>query len=379
MLGYNFLDRWWKGIDRPTVVALGMLFAMSLMLVTTASPAVASRIGLDESYFATRHVMYLALALCIIIFLSCLKKHWIRRIALVGFVLSLMLLILVQFYGYEVKGAKRWISILGFSMQPSEFMKPFFAVVTGWILSLKQNSDGDRDVGYKFPGFTVSFILYGLVAIILALQPDFGMLVMISAVWGIQLFVSGMPFLWILIAIAIGTVGVTAAYITLPHVAHRINAFLDPSNSENYQVSKSLMAFENGGFYGRGPGEGTIKQVLPDSHTDFIFAVAGEEFGAIACVGITAIFAFIVLRGLLRLMHEDNIYVALAVTGLLAQFGLQAVINIGVTLSLLPTKGMTLPFISYGGSSTFAMAISVGMLLAFTKKKFHLTRYKMKF
>jgi cell division protein FtsW len=367
----NFFGRWWKKIDRQIVTALGILFAMSLMLVATAGPAVANRIGLEESYFAIRHVMYLAVAACIIVVLSCFTKQWIRRMALIGFLVSFVLLVLVQFYGYEVKGAKRWISIFGLSMQPSEFMKPFFAVITGWILSMKQDPE--------FPGFTVSLILYCLVATVLAVQPDFGMLVMISAVWGIQLFVSGMPFLWIMIAVVMGTVGVTTAYATLPHVALRINNFLDPGISENYQVTKSLMAFESGGFYGRGPGEGTVKQVLPDSHTDFIFAVAGEEFGSVVCIGIAAVFAFIVLKGLINLACEDDSYVVLSATGILAQFGLQAVINMGVTLNLLPTKGMTLPFISYGGSSTFAIAISIGMLLAFTKKQFALTKYRMKF
>lgn len=367
---YNFFWRWWRAVDQQTVIALGILFGFSLMLVTTASPAVAARIGLDESYFATRQIFYLSIATLIILVLSCFDKKWIRRIAIIGFTSSFILLLLVKLYGYEVKGAKRWINLAGLSIQPSEFIKPFFAVVAGWILSLKQYPD--------FPGFTISAVLYALVAAVLITQPDFGMLIMITSVWGMQLFVAGMPILWIMLAGVFSLIGVTAAYTLLPHVAQRINSFLDPASNENYQVSKSLMAFENGGFYGRGPGEGTVKQVLPDSHTDFIFAVAGEEFGAIVCLIIAAIFAFIVIRGLLKILKEEDQYVLLAVTGLLSQFGLQAMINMGVTLNLLPTKGMTLPFISYGGSSTLAIAMGIGMLLAFTKRQTNTTRYKMK-
>lgn len=365
----NFLWRWWRAIDRPTVIALSALFGFSAMLVATSGPAVANRIGLEESYFATRQIFYLLAASFVILTLSLANKKWIRRVALLGFLGSLLLLILVNFYGYEVKGAKRWINIFGFSMQPSESIKPFFAVVVGWILSLKQDPD--------FPGFTITLILYLIIAAILVLQPDFGMLIMITAVWGMQLFVAGMPIVWIMVAFVFSIAGLGAAYTFLPHVKQRINSFLDPSNSENYQVSKSLAAFEHGGIYGLGPGEGMVKQSLPDSHTDFIFAVAGEEFGAIACLAIAFIFAFIVIRGLLRLLHEEDRYVLFAVTGLLVQFGLQAVINMAMTLNLLPTKGMTLPFISYGGSSTLSIAIAVGMLLAFTKRQPNISGYKV--
>ncbi|MBP7189759.1 MAG: putative lipid II flippase FtsW [Rickettsiaceae bacterium] len=365
----NFFWRWWRAVDQQTIIALAILFGFSMMLVTTSGPAVASRIGLDESYFSVRQLFYLSGAAIIILSLSCLDKQLVSRLAIAGFVASFLLLVLVKFYGYEVKGARRWISIFGFSMQPSEFIKPFLAVVTAWILSLKKYSD--------FPGFTISLILYLAVATVLIIQPDFGMFIMVSAVWVIQLFVSGMPIIWIGIAFISGLFGVTAAYILLPHVAQRINSFLDPASSENYQVTKSIMAFENGGLYGRGPGEGTVKQVLPDSHTDFIFAVAGEEFGAVVCLVIAAIFAFIVVRGIIRLLHEEDQYVILAVTGILSQFGLQSAINMGVTLNLLPTKGMTLPFISYGGSSTLAIAVAIGILLSFTKRRTIVKKYKI--
>lgn len=365
----NFIKRWWKVIDQQTIIAMVILLAFSLMLVTTASPAVANRIGLTDNYFSSRHLVFLTLAVIIILTFSLLDKKWIRRLAILGFLGSLLMLILVKLYGFEVKGATRWINIGGFSYQPSEFMKPFFAVVTGWILSLHYHED--------FPSFKVCFILFLCVAALLIIQPDFGMLVMVSAVFGIQLFVAGLPIIWLFIAIFASVFGSIGAYLLLPHVASRINRFLDPVNSENYQVTRSLEAFESGGLYGKGPGEGSVKQFLPDSHTDFIFAVAGEEFGAVICLMIIITFAYIVIRILANLLHEDDKFIQIAAIGIISQFGLQAVINMGVSLNLLPTKGMTLPFISYGGSSTLAISIGMGMLLGLTKRKASLIKYRL--
>ena len=365
----NFIKRWWKVIDQQTIIAMVILLAFSLMLVTTASPAVANRIGLTDNYFSSRHLVFLTLAVIIILTFSLLDKKWIRRLAILGFLGSLVMLVLVKFYGFEVKGATRWINIGGFSYQPSEFMKPFFAVVTGWILSLHYHED--------FPSFKVCFILFLCVAALLIIQPDFGMLVMVSAVFGIQLFVAGLPIIWLFIAIFASVFGSIGAYLLLPHVASRINRFLDPVNSENYQVTRSLEAFESGGLYGKGPGEGSVKQFLPDSHTDFIFAVAGEEFGAVICLMIIITFAYIVIRILVNLLHEDDKFIQIAAIGIISQFGLQAVINMGVSLNLLPTKGMTLPFISYGGSSTLAISIGMGMLLGLTKRKASLVKYRL--
>ena len=365
----NFINRWWKIIDQQTIIAMVILLAFSLMLVTTASPAVANRIGLTDNYFSSRHVVFLTLAVIIILTFSLLDKKWIRRLAIFGFLGSLLMLVLVKFYGFEVKGATRWINIGGFSYQPSEFMKPFFAVVTGWILSLHYYEE--------FPSFKVCFMLFISVAALLIIQPDFGMLVMVSAVFGIQLFVAGLPIIWLFIAIFASVFGSIGAYLLLPHVASRINRFLDPVNSENYQVTRSLEAFESGGLYGKGPGEGSVKQFLPDSHTDFIFAVAGEEFGAIICLMIIITFAYIVIRILINLLHEDDKFIQIAAIGIISQFGLQAVINMGVSLNLLPTKGMTLPFISYGGSSTLAISIGMGMLLGLTKRKASLVKYRL--
>lgn len=367
---HNFIKSWWRSVDQQVVTALAVLFAFSLMLVTTSGPSVASRIGLEEHYFSSRQIFYLSAAALIVVIFSSFDRRWLKRIAILGFFVNIIFLILVKFYGYEVKGAVRWINLGGFSMQPSEFIKPFFAVVVGWILSLKFEDE--------FPSFSFCLFLYTIVAMLLIIQPDFGMLVMITAIFGVQVFIAGMPIFWIVLAIITSAFGVTGAYFLLPHVTKRINSFLDPENSENYQVSKSIAAFEHGGLYGRGPGEGAIKQILPDSHTDFIFAVAGEEFGAIICVIVIFTFAFIVVRSLLKLINEEDKFTQFAATGIIAQFGLQSMINIGVTLNVLPTKGMTLPFISYGGSSTLAIAVAMGMLLGFTRARASLEKYKIK-
>lgn len=364
----SFFRGWWRSIDQQTVISLGLLFSFSLMLVTTASPAVAHRIGLEATYFSSRHAIYLFTASILIFAISFISKQNVRLLSIFGLVTTILLLILVKFYGFEVKGATRWINMFGFSMQPSEFVKPFFVIVTAWILAMKSP---------EFPAFIISLILYLIIVFLLFLQPDFGMVVMVSLIWGAQLFVSGLPLIWIIIAMFGGACLLLFAYKFLPHAADRINNFLDPHNAENYQVNKSLKAFEQGGLYGKGPGEGSIKQVLPDSHADFIFSVAGEEFGAIICLIIAGIFAFIVIRGLFLLINEDDRFTILASAGILCQFGLQAIINMGVTLNMLPTKGMTLPFISYGGSSTLALAIGMGLLLSLTRKRGGLTKYKM--
>jgi cell division protein FtsW len=366
----NIFIRWWRGVDQQTMIALSILVGFSLMLVTTTSAAIAEKIGLTENHFSSRQMVFLLIGVIIVVVFSLLDKKWIKRIGIIGFFISISSLILVKFYGYEVKGAVRWMRVAGFSYQPSEFMKPCFAIVTGWILSLRHQED--------FPSFTVCAMLYFFVAALLITQPDFGMLVLTTDVFAVQLFVGGLPIVWIFVSGIVGLFGIVSAYFLLSHVAARINNFLDPAGSENYQITKSILAFEHGGLYGRGPGEGSVKQNLPDAHTDFIFAVAGEEFGAIICIILVAVFAFIVLKTLIRLNTESDKFVQLSCVGIITQFGLQATINMGVTLNLLPTKGMTLPFISYGGSSTIAISLAIGMLLGLMKRNTSLVKYKMK-
>lgn len=359
----NFLENWWGTVDRVTLIALAVIIAFSGIMVATASPAVAERIGVESFYFVRRQLVFLVLATIVMIGVSLCSPVVVRRVALFGFAIGVVLLVAVLFFGAEVKGARRWISLGGFSLQPSEFIKPFFAVVSGWILSQRYTKP-------HFPSFKISIALYVLLVGLLILQPDFGMTVTVSAMWGGQLFLAGISMLWVGAVSMMAIVGISAAYAFLPHVRQRINSFLDPASSGNYQVKRSLQAFQEGGLYGRGPGEGTVKQVLPDSHTDFIFAVVGEEMGTIVCLLVVALFAFIVLRSLTRMLKESDLFIVFSVAGLLMQFGMQAAINMGVTLHLLPTKGMTLPFISYGGSSMIAISIAMGMMLALTRRRY---------
>jgi cell division protein FtsW len=363
------IRKWWRSIDQQLIIAILILLGFSLMLVATTGPCVANRIGLNEHYFAIRQLGYLFAATIVIITFSTFDKKTIKILALLGFFASVILLALVKLYGYEVKGAVRWINIFGISIQPSEFVKPFFAVVAGWLLSLKFEDE--------FPSFTICMVFYAITAALIITQPDLGMLIMISVVLALQFFIAGLPIIWVFLSFITGIIGITSAYMYFPHVAQRINNFLDPENSENYQVTKSMLAITKGSFFGQGPGEGLVKQSLPDSHTDFIFAAAAEEFGAIACLGIIAVFAFIVLKSLLKLIKTEDKFIQIAASGIVAQFGFQSLINIGVTLNLLPTKGMTLPFISYGGSSTLAIAIGIGMLLALTKETTAVNKYRI--
>jgi cell division protein FtsW len=366
----NIIKNWWRAVDQQAVIAYSILIIFSCMLVTTTSGAVAEKIGLVSNYFSSRQVLYLLCGVVLVLIFSSLDRLWIKRIGIIGFIFNIIMLIVVKFYGYEIKGAIRWVRVFGFSYQPSEFLKPFFIIVTGWLLSLR-----DKD---NFPSFRVCIVLYAIVAALLLTQPDVGMLILITAVFAAQMFVAGMPIIWIIMAKLFLIAGLIGAYFVLPHVTARINNFLNPETNENYQVSKSLLAFEEGGFYGRGPGEGWVKQHLPDSHTDFIFAAAGEEFGAIICAMIIGVFAFIVLSSLIRIRKEQDKFAQFAAIGLIVQFGLQATINIGVTLNLLPTKGMTMPFISYGGSSTLAISVVVGTILCLTKITHSRDKYKIK-
>lgn len=355
--------RWWWTVDRLNLSALIILVAVGFILVTAGSPPVAKRLGLPPFYFVHRHQMFLMMGIGVMLVTSMLPAVAIRRLSVVGFIVTLLLMMMVPFIGIETKGAHRWIEVAGFSIQPSEFMKPFFAVVMAWVCT-----ENHRRV--DFPGYRVAIALYLLVALMLVSQPDIGMTLTVTAMWGIQLFVGGLPMMWVAFMGVMSLVGLFVAYQVFPHVAQRINSFLDPAAGDNYQISRSLEAFRNGGLLGRGPGEGEVKQSLPDSHTDFIFAVAGEEFGAIVCLLILGLFAFILLRGLSRLRDQNDLFVVLSVVGVLAEFGIQSIINMGVAVNLLPAKGMTLPFLSYGGSSVIAIAIGMGIMLALTRRRY---------
>ncbi len=359
----GIIGRWWWSVDRLNVAALMLLVMIGAILVTAGSPPVAKRLDLPAFYFVHRHHVFLLIGVACMFVVSLLPSLAIRRLAVFGFCASIVLMILVPFFGVAVKGAHRWIDLAGISIQPSEFMKPFFAVVMAWICAENQRR-------VDFPGYRIAIGLYLLVVLLLVIQPDIGMTLTVSAMWGIQLFLAGLPMFWVMMMGVLAVAGIFGAYYLFPHVAKRIDSFLDPSAGDNYQIGKSLEAFKSGGILGRGPGEGEVKQFLPDSHTDFIFSVAGEEFGVIVCILIVGLFAFVVLRGLSRVWKETDLFVVLAVTGLAAEFGVQAVINMGVAVNLFPAKGMTLPFLSYGGSSVVAIALGMGMMLALTRRKY---------
>ncbi len=365
----SVIGRWWWTIDRWTLVALLLLVATGAVLTMAASPGAAERIGLDPFHFVRNQFVFLAPAIIGMLIVSMLTPLGVRRLAVVGLTLTLILMVITLFAGLEAKGASRWLSFGGFTIQPSEFLKPCFAVVVAWMFSAQKSEP-------KFPGKTVASILFISVAGLLILQPDFGMTITVTAVWFIQFFLAGLPMFWVAVGLIGGLGLIVAAYTALPHVADRIDRFTNPAAGDQYQVNTSLRAFETGGLFGLGPGEGLVKEDLPYSHTDFIFAVAGEEFGALACLLVVALFAFIVLRGFSRVLRDANLFILLAVAGLLTQFGLQALINMGVAVRLLPAKGMTLPFVSYGGSSLIATAIGMGMVLALTRTN-HLKREQM--
>jgi cell division protein FtsW len=355
--------RWWWTVDRWTLVALAVLIGFGALLTMAASPAVAERIGLDDMHFVRRQLALLPVAIALMFAISLQSPKTVRRIAIIGFLIAVGLVAMTFVAGVEIKGARRWINLPGLSLQPSEFVKPCFAVVTGWLLA-----EGKLRPG--FPGPVIAAALFAITVGLLVKQPDLGMAVVISVVWFAQFFLVGLRLYWVAAGLATGVVGLVGAYLLLPHVTSRIDRFLDPAAGDSYQVDRSIEAFMNGGMWGRGPGEGTVKNWLPDAHADFVFAVAGEELGLVACLAIVLLFAFIVLRGFSRVFQENNLFIVLSATGLFVQFGLQAIINMASSLHLMPTKGMTLPFLSYGGSSLLALGLGMGMALALTRRRF---------
>jgi cell division protein FtsW len=359
----GLLSRWWWTVDRPLFFTLLILILCGMILVTAGSPPVAKRLGLDAFHFVYRQQGFLFIAFLVMVSVSMFEPKQVRRLSVLGLGGSLVLLCLLPLIGVENKGAIRWfpVPLLG-TIQPSEFMKPFFAVVVAWVLS-------ERFRNPEFPSYRIAIALFALFAGLLLIQPDFGMTLTLMGVFGVQMFLAGIPMLLVggLAVLGVG-LGI-GAYFTMSHVRDRIDTFLNPS-AENYQVQKSLQAFQSGGFFGRGPGEGVVKWSIPDSHTDFIFAVAAEEFGVLLSIAIVGLFATVVIRSFVRAGQTTDTFAMLAIAGLATQFGGQAFINMGVSLKLLPAKGMTLPFMSYGGSSLVAMAIGMGMLLALTRKRY---------
>jgi cell division protein FtsW len=361
--------QWWWTVDRSMLTAVMALIVFGIVLVAAASPPVAERIGLDQFHFIKRHLVYLVPSLVLLFGLSLLELKTLRRFSVIVFGLSLISMILVLFIGMEIKGAQRWLHLPGFSLQPSEFIKPAFAVVSAWFMA-KQKSEPD------FPGNKIAAGLFLIVVSLLLLQPDLGMTVIVTSIYGAQIFLAGFPFIWLMIFGIAAIALLFTSYFVFDHVKSRIDRFLDPDSGDNYQVGKALEAFKEGGLIGVGPGQGEVKLSLPDSHSDFIFAVAGEELGLFFVVIIISLFGFILLRGLNRVMDSNDMFVILATGGLLTMFALQAFIHMGSSVSLIPTKGMTLPFISYGGSSLLAIGMAMGMVLSLTRRRARKKIYK---
>lgn len=353
----SLVGTWWWTVDRVMLAGLAVLAIMGVVIVFTASPPVAATIHRESSYFVVKHLAFIVPAAALLFGTSLLAPLGVLRLALGMLGLFGFLLLLTPFMGTEIKGSYRWISIGGAPLQPSEFVKPALAIVVARLIA--------RKPGLK--GLPEALALTGAVVAILLAQPDLGMVAVITLVCGTQLFVAGLPWILVVAALGAGVGGLWFAYRTFPHVAQRIDSFLDPSEV-GYQVETALRAVASGGIFGRGPGEGVQKLHLPDAHTDFVFAATAEEFGIIACLLLVALFLFLFLRGLWRVHDSSDRFCQLAATGLVCQFGLQALINMAVNLNLMPTKGMTLPFISYGGSSMLALAVGMGALLALTRR-----------
>ena len=354
------LSEWWWTVDKPLLGAILVLMLSGVILSLAASPPVATRIGLDPFHFFGRHVLFLAPAFIVLVGVSFLSPKQIRRTALIVFVLSIALIVATLLFGAEVKGSKRWITLLGVNIQASESAKPAFVVVAAWLFAESTKRP-------EMPATSMALGMLLLLVALLVMEPDFGQTMLILMVWGALFFIAGMRMIWVLGLAGAAAAGLFSAYLFVPHVAGRIKRFMNPASGDTFQVDTAMEAFFNGGWFGLGPGEGIAKRSLPDSHTDFVFAVAAEEFGIILCLMLLALYAFIVIRALSRAYSNEDMFARFAASGLAILFGVQGAINMAVNLQLVPAKGMTLPFISYGGSSIISLAYGVGMMLALTR------------
>ncbi len=357
-----FLIEWRRGLDWPILIAAVILLGIGLMLSLAAGPPAAARHELADSfYYVKRHAVFAVGAVIVLFVTSLLDRVWARRLAALVFFGSLALLAFILVSGHEAKGAQRWLRVGAFTLQPSEFAKPALILLTGWLLAQRQMYPNG-------PWAAITFVFFAVTLGFLLLQPDVGQSALLTAAFVVTFFVSGLPWRWAAL-FAAGSAGLAGLlYSALPHVRFRVNAFINPSAYDTYQIDKASEAIGRGGLLGVGPGEGRVKTALPDAHTDFIYAVLGEEFGYIAALGVIALFGFIVWKGLKAATRLHDPYPRAAASGLFALFGLQAAINIAVNVSLIPPKGMTLPFMSYGGSSMMGTALTLGLALALIRR-----------
>ncbi len=361
--GEPILPRWWRTIDKWTLCSVLLLCGIGLLLGLAASPPLAAKNGFAPFHYVERQALFGSVALLAIVITSMMSPDLVRRLGVLGFLAAFIALMLLPVFGTDFgKGATRWYSLGFASLQPAEFLKPGFVIMTAWLMAASQEINGP-------PGKLISFGLTITIVGFLAMQPDFGQACLVLFGWGVMYFVAGAPFLLLIVIAALIVLGGIAAYQNSEHFARRIDGFLNPDVDPTTQLGYATDAIREGGLFGVGLGEGQVKWWLPDAHTDFIIAVAAEEYGLILVLFIIALFMLVTVRSLLRLMRERDPFIRLAGTGLACMFGVQAFINIGVAVRLLPAKGMTLPFVSYGGSSLIAGGIAVGMLLAFTRAR----------
>ena len=360
---------WFWEIDRLLLALIFTLIAIGLVAVAAASPVAAidrstAHVKVDPLIYFYRQLLWVGLGVPLMLGISMLMRDQARRLAVIMAIVFAVMLLLVPLLGSSVNGARRWIDLPGLRLQPSEFLKPVYVVTMAWLLSLRE-----RDPG--LPVIPLTGAITGVVALVLMRQPDFGQTVIFLACWGVLLLLSGISWRWFGLLVASGLGAMVAAYLFYENGRQRINDFLGlgvVADTGPDQTDLAHRTITHGGFTGVGPGGGQAKFQLPEAHTDYIFSVIGEEFGLIACIAIALLYLAIVMRVLLRLLDEENLFILLAAAGLTVQFGMQAIINMGVNAQIFPSKGMTLPFISYGGSSMLALCIGVGLLLAFTRR-----------
>lgn len=362
----KIINKWAKAIDLFNVSLLLLLIILGLLFVTTASPSVAKLKGLGEFYFIKKHYIFVIISILTVVLFSFFSPAGIINISYLGVVLSLILISLALLLGYENNGAVRWINLAGFSLQPTEFLKPFIVIIFSYFLTRTKKI---KLYNFNFDGKFIAFMLLFFVSILVLAQPNYSMFAIIFLVFKSQYFISGVNLKWAMIAVLSFILLTVISYFNLGHVKNRIDSFLS-SEKANFQVEKSIKAYKEGGLLGKGPGEGSIKKYIPDSHTDFIFPVIAEEYGAIVCIMVILIVFTIFFRGLFRISKSNNLFKVTACVGLLSLFLIQSLINISVSMKLIPTTGVTFPFISYGGSSLISMAIVMGMMLSLTKKEF---------
>jgi len=356
------LAEWWWSIDRGLLAALLLLLAAGMVLSFPASPPVAERLGLSPWHFVIRHALFLIPTVIVMIATSFLTHRQARIAALATLVVSVVLLWATLRFGTEVKGARRWVSFAGQTIQPSEFIKPAYAVIAAWLFA-------ESMVLKTVPGRTIATAILGLLLVPLLLQPDIGQTALVFATWAGLLFLSGISW-WIILGLG-GAAGVMlyGAYAFFPHFARRIDTFMNPEDGNTYQIDRAIDSLLEGGWFGQGPGESIAKKMIPDAHADYVFSAAAGEFGILFCLVLVALFGFIVIRALVGAQRQTSLFARLAASTLAIQVAMQAGINLAVNLNLIPPKGMTLPFVSYGGTSMIAIAFGMGLMLALTRTK----------